>query len=125
MLPRDYDLDVVQAIALANGPIVNSISQNNLTGQIVQTGLGFPSPSLVTVLRRTANGGQIPIRVNLNRALRDPRERILIQAGDTIILQQTVGEALAQYFTTVFRYNIFSTLVRQRDLTITGTGNLP
>ncbi len=110
VVPRDYDLDVVQAVALAQGPLVNGgQNQNNLTGQIIQPGIGFPSPSLVTVLRQTADGGQIPIRVSLNKALRDPRDRVLIQPGDIVILQETVGEALrAEYFTQVTKVNLLS-----------------
>ena len=122
-LPRDYDLDVVQAIAFANGPLVNGgVNNNNLAGNIVQGGIGFPSPSLATVLRRTHGGGQIPIRVDLNRALRDPRERVLIQPGDIIILQETPLEAISRYVTNVLRLNFFGTFIRERDLL--GTGNL-
>ena len=44
----------------------------NITGTSLNQGLGFPSPSLVTVLRRTTHGGQVAINVDLNRALRDP-----------------------------------------------------
>jgi hypothetical protein len=122
-LPRDYDLDVVEAISYVSGPLVNGgQNYNNLSGNVLQPGIGFPSPSLVTVLRRTPGGGQIPIRIDLNRALHDRRERVLIQPGDVVILQQTVAEALAQYFTQVFRLDILGTFVRQRDLI--GTGNL-
>ncbi|MGL4551963.1 MAG: polysaccharide biosynthesis/export family protein [Gemmataceae bacterium] len=125
-LPRDRDLDIVQALALVGAPIVNGgFNANNLSGSLVQSGLGFPSPSQVTVLRQTANRGQLPITVNLNRALRDPRERILVQPGDIVLLQQSVDEAMAQYLTTNFRFNFFSTFIRQRDLTATGTVNLP
>jgi protein involved in polysaccharide export with SLBB domain len=117
ILPRDYDLDVVGAIALAGGPLVNGgINQNNLSGAIVQSGLGSPSPSSVTILRRTAHHGQVKIRVDLNRALNDPQENLLIQAGDVIIMQETVGEALTRYFTTIFRFNFVGTVIRQRDL---------
>src|SRR5262249_48225953 len=98
---------------------------NNLGGNLIQSGIGFPSPSLVTVLRKTPNCGQVPIIVNLNRALKDPRERILVQAGDVIIMQQTVDEAIAQWFTTNFRYHILATFVRQRDLIITNNVTLP
>jgi protein involved in polysaccharide export with SLBB domain len=125
-LPRDYDLDVVEAISFVNGPLVNGGQQaNNLSGNLIQPGIGFPSPSLVTVLRRTRGGGQIPIRIDLNRALRDRRERVLIQPGDVIILQQTPLEALAQYFTQVFHLDFLGTIIRQRDLTGTSTLNLP
>jgi hypothetical protein len=123
VLPRDYDLDVVQAIALANGPLLNGDqSLNNLAGNVVNSGIGFPNASLVTVIRRTANGGQIPIRIDLNKAMRDPRQRILIQAGDFIILQETLDEAIARYFTEQFQLNLLGTIVRQRDLL--GTTNL-
>jgi hypothetical protein len=58
ILPRDYDLDVLQAVAAVAGPLVNgAINFNNLSGSIQQPGLGFPSPSLATVLRRTPGGG--------------------------------------------------------------------
>jgi hypothetical protein len=125
-LPRDYDLDVVGAIVLAGGPLVNGlISQNNLTGQIVPTGIGNPNPSLVTVLRRTKGYGQIRIKVDLNRALRDPRENVILQAGDVVILQETMGEAVARYFTNVFKVNSLATWVRRRDLTVTNPVNLP
>jgi protein involved in polysaccharide export with SLBB domain len=121
VLPRDYDLRVVDAVALAGGPLVNGITtQNNLSGAIVQTGLGSPSASQVSIVRRTRDG-QVIVRVDLNRALRDPRENILIQPGDVVILQETVGEALTRYLTTVFRYDFLGTIIRQRDLTTTTT----
>jgi hypothetical protein len=97
-LPRDVDLDVVEAIALSGG-IINSggISSLNITGTTTIQGLGIPSPSLVSVLRRTPAGGQVAIRVDLNRALRDPRERILIQPKDFIMLQEEPQEAFTRY----------------------------
>jgi hypothetical protein len=126
ILPRDYDLDVLQAVAAVAGPLVNGgINFNNLSGSIQQPGLGFPSPSQLTVLRRTPCGGQIPIKVSLNRALRDPRERILVQPGDFLILQQTMGEAVAQYLISNLRFNLFATLINRRDLLLTGNLAFP
>jgi protein involved in polysaccharide export with SLBB domain len=125
-VPRDYDLDVVQAIAYVSGPLVNGgVSVNNLSGNLLQSGIGFPSPSLVTILRRTPGGGQIPIRVDLNVALRDPRERVLIQPGDLILLQETLAEATARYLTEVFHFSFLGTTIRQKDLLGTGTLSLP
>ena len=125
-LPRDYDLDVLQAVAFVNGPLVNgAFNTNNLAGNVLQAGLGFPSPSLVTILRRTPGGGQIPIRVTLDRALRDPRERVLIQPGDVIILQETVAEAVTRYVTNVFKVDFLGTFIRQRDLIGTSTLQVP
>jgi hypothetical protein len=122
-LPRDYDLDVVKAIARVRGPLVNgAFAQSNLSGTIIQRGIGNPSPSLLVVLRETPGGGQIPIRVDLNRALRDPRERILVQPGDVLVLQETPGQALVRYFTQNFNFNLISRVI-QTDRT-TGTINL-
>jgi protein involved in polysaccharide export with SLBB domain len=115
-LPRDFDLDVVQAIAYVRGPIVNgAFSQNNLSGQIQPVGIGFPNPSLVTVLRRIPGKGQIKIRVDFNRALNDPNERIIIRPMDVVILQSTPAEAFTQYFSSVFQYNLIGTFLRARD----------
>jgi protein involved in polysaccharide export with SLBB domain len=126
VLPRDLDVRVVEAIALGGGPLVNGgITQNNLSGNIIATGLGSPSPSKVTVLRRTKGHGQISILVDLNKALNDPRENILIQAGDVVILQETVGEAMTRYFTSVFRYNLFGVFSRQGDFLGTANGTGP
>jgi protein involved in polysaccharide export with SLBB domain len=123
VLPRDYDLRVVDAIALAAGPLVNGgFNQNNLNGTIQATGLGSPSPSLVSVIRRTRSYAQLVIRVDLNLALRDQRENILIQPGDVIILQETVLESFTRYLNTVLRFNFLGTIIRQRDLI--GTSNL-
>jgi protein involved in polysaccharide export with SLBB domain len=103
-LPRDYDLRVIQAIAQVRGPLINgSFNQNAFVAQAVNTGIGNPSPSLVTVIRQLPGQQQVRIRVNLNEAFRDPRENILIQPGDVIVLQEKPGEALARYITQQFR----------------------
>ncbi len=126
ILPRDYDLDVVEAISLANGPLVNGATNvNNLQGNLITTGLGFPSPSLITILRKTPDYGTIPIRVNLNRALQDSRERILVQAGDMIILQETPGEAMTRYFSGLVRLSYFVNIVHSVTGTITSTATGP
>jgi protein involved in polysaccharide export with SLBB domain len=125
-LPRDYDLDVVEAISYVGGPLVNGgQNTNNLSGNLIQPGIGFPSPSLVTVLRKTVGGGQVPIRIDLNKALRDRRERVLIQPGDVVILQQTPLEALTQYVTQVLRFDFLGTIINQRDLLGTANLNVP
>jgi hypothetical protein len=98
------------------GPIINgAFSQNNLSGQIQPVGIGFPNPSLVTVVRRIPGKGQIKIRIDLNRALDDPNERILIQPMDLVILQNTPAEALTQYFNSVFQYNILGIFLNSKN----------
>ncbi len=125
ILPRDYDLRVVEAVALGNGPLINgAVTQNNLSGTITATGIGSPNPSRVTVLRRTKNNGVIPIIVNLNKALNDPRENIIVQAGDVVILQETPEEALTRYVINAFRLNFFDQIISgtRTNSSITYTG---
>jgi hypothetical protein len=109
-LPRDYDLDVVGAIALAGGQIggpgtgLGALGRGGQLNQIRSTNIGVP-PSVCYVIRKTPGGGQIPIRVNLKKTLIDPNERILIQPGDLVMLQYTFGEEMANAFLGVFSLN--------------------
>jgi protein involved in polysaccharide export with SLBB domain len=64
-LPRDYDLDVLQALSVSGAPLANGgFSQNAFVASAVSSGLGSPSPALCVVLRQLPNGQQIPIRVD-------------------------------------------------------------
>jgi hypothetical protein len=65
-LPRDTDLRILEALAKSTCP----------------TRPCGP----VTVLRSIGCERQVPIRVDLDEALRDPRENILILPGDVIVL---------------------------------------
>ncbi len=116
VLPRDRDLDVVEAVSLVQGTLFNgAFSTSNLSGNLIAGGIGNPSPSLLTVLRRTPRGDRIPIRVDLGRALHDGRESILVQAGDVLILQEKPGEALARYFSqTFFNFSLAWQVVHER-----------
>jgi hypothetical protein len=126
LLPRDYDLDVLEAVTQSRGPLFNGgVNFNNLAGTITTNGIGAPSPSLLTVIRKTPHCGQIVIRVDLNRAAVDPRERILVQPGDFLILQETMGESLTRYLTQRFTFNFLGTIIRQRDLIATVNSVLP
>jgi hypothetical protein len=108
VLPRDHDLDVLAAVALVRGPLYNgAFGGSNLSGDLVRPGIGNPSPSQLTVLRRTPGGGQVPILVDLDVAVRDPAERLLVRPGDVLILQEKPEQALARYFSqTFFNFNL-------------------
>lgn len=121
ILPRDYDLDVMEAITATKGPLFNGgVNFNNLNGSIFTQGIGFPSPSLLTVIRKTPGCGQIIIRVDLNRAAIDPRERILVKPGDFLILQETIGESFTRYCVQTLRFSFFTRIIQ----TPTGAVNL-
>ncbi len=103
VLPRDYDLDVVEAVARVQGSLINgAFGGSNLSGALIAPGIGNPSPSMLTVLRRLPGGEQLPIRVDLRRALTDSRERIRVQSGDVLLLQEMPSEALTRYFSQTF-----------------------
>lgn len=104
-IPRDYDLDILGAIAIAGGPVGSSgavLSQSGLAGAGRGGGqLGGPLPPTdAIIVRELCDGSQLPIRVDLKRVYNDPRQRILIQPEDVIILrykcmEETVNTALS------------------------------
>jgi protein involved in polysaccharide export with SLBB domain len=81
-LPRDQDTDVIEAIALVNGATGGPSAAG-----IFRTGPGnvYP-PTQVLIVRKLPNNQQLRIRVDLNRALNNPNERILIQPDDQVLL---------------------------------------
>jgi hypothetical protein len=118
VLPRDRDLDVVQAVLEVRGPLFNgAFGGSNLSGDLIKPGIGDPSPSLLTVLRRVPDGRQVAISVDLRKAARDPQENLIVKAGDILILQEAPGEALARYFSqTFFNFDIFWQAFRSSNL---------
>jgi protein involved in polysaccharide export with SLBB domain len=125
-LPRDYDLRVIEAITQVRGPLINgSFNQNAFVASAVNTGIGNPNASLVTVVRRLPNQQQIRIRVDLNEAFRDLRENIIIQPGDIVVLQERPGESLARYFTQTFRLTTSWLSIRSDRVAQTAISNNP
>jgi protein involved in polysaccharide export with SLBB domain len=126
ILPRDGDIDVLKAIAVVGGTIdAGTTNAANVNGTSVTSGLGSPSPSLLTVLRRTTNGGQIAIRVDLNKAMTDARENILVQPLDMLILQETPQEAFARYLSQRFEFSFAYTFLKSSRATGIATGAVP
>jgi len=92
-LPRDRDLDILEAIAIAE-------SNNSSGGQAGNSALNSDvaiSPSEAIILRKLPNGTQVPILVDLYRARSRASERINIQPGDYIIVQYTKMEAVGAF----------------------------
>ncbi len=123
-LPHDTDLDVIEAIAQVGGAIDSGgLSTLNVTGTLLTNGIGNPSPSLASIVRKTAGQQQLVILVDLNKALIDPTERILIQPGDLIVLQQTPQEAIAGYFAQIFHFDLTYTFTATKHALGTLTGS--
>ena len=78
-LPRDNNLTVLEAVALAGGPTTAS----NAGG----LGISRLQPTELNVIRNNGRNGQVNIRVDLERALTDPSHQILVAPGDHLILR--------------------------------------
>lgn len=125
-LPNDYDLTVVEAVLKCRGPLVNgALNSSNISGAVISAGLGNPNPSLLCVVRQTPNGGQVTIKVDLNEALRDPRENILVQAGDVLVLQETQDEAITRYLTQITNVNFFGRAINRTNAQLSSTITAP
>jgi len=96
-LPRDYDLDVLAAVSLA-GTSVGAAQQTGLLGGSVSR----TQPTELIILRRLPGDRQLNIRVDLNEAINDPRQRILVKAGDTLTLRFKPQEELINFATATF-----------------------
>ncbi|MCG8650851.1 MAG: polysaccharide biosynthesis/export family protein [Pirellulales bacterium] len=98
-LPRDYDLDVLGAMAIAGQGIGSTVGGQAGGGRAGGFGGALTSvpPGRLYILRKTECNGQVAIEVDLTRAINDPRQRPLVQAGDTLILQYKGEEELLNF----------------------------
>ena len=107
-LPRDYDLDVIGAMALATGslggPAGGTASQALNFKGLYNPGAIIP-PTRVLILRTLPNGEQIQIRVDLKRARFDARERIAIVPGDVVQLYYKPEEVAGNFLINFGSFN--------------------
>lgn len=97
LLPRDYDLDVFGAMALAGQGVASPNRGGGGGGGFGIQSIGGVPPGMLYVLRKTPCDGQIIIEVDLARALNNPSDRILVQAGDTLILRYKCEEEVLNF----------------------------
>ncbi len=115
-LPRDKDLDIIGAIAIAGGPLgsggtgISAIGGNQGGGG----GGGFGNnrgggsncqPSEAIIIRELPCGDQISMKVDLNKALQNRSERILIQPGDVVVLRYTITEEIGNALLNLLQFN--------------------
>jgi len=101
-LPRDYDLDVLGALAIAGTGIGGPVGQAG-GGGISPQSIGGAPPGMLYILRKTPCNDQITIAVDLTRAINSPAARPLVQAGDVLILrykceEEALNFALGTFF---------------------------
>jgi protein involved in polysaccharide export with SLBB domain len=115
LLPRDYDLDVLSAIAIAGGPISNGSSGVRFGGfggaGAAPGSVGAP-PTNLTILRKLPCGGKIPIAVDLRRALVDGSHNILVAPEDTLILRFRLGEEIYNTILSLLQFNFIFPMFR-------------
>ena len=100
-IPRDYDLDVLGAMALAGYGIgATTPGGSGLSGIAGRTQV-IP-PGRLYILRRTPCNGQIAIAVDLAASINDPSIRPIIQPGDTLVLQYKATEELINFGISIF-----------------------
>ena len=113
-LPRDYDLDVLGALALA-GAGIGGTSQGGQGGSSGGGGgsfggasaVGGVPPGQLFIIRKTPCNDQIVIAVDLNRAVNNSGARPLVQAGDILILRYKFEEEALNFgLGTFFTYGI-------------------
>ncbi len=101
-LPRDYDVNILDAIAIAEGrmtrrgyqtPPNKAIGGVSALNQDVTIGA-----SRVIVQRTLPNGCLVDLEIDLHKALRDPMQRIVVRPNDRLILRYTCPEAVGAFF---------------------------
>jgi hypothetical protein len=90
-LPRDYDVDVLGALAIAGAGIGGALNQQT-GGSFSPQSIGGSPPGQLYILRKTPCGDQITIAVDLTRAINSAGARPLVQAGDILILRYKCEE---------------------------------
>ena len=113
LLPRDKDLDIIGAIARAGGPLgsigsgVGGVGGGGAggLGRRGNGGGGFCQPSQVILIRELPCGNQISMKIDLNKALQNPSERVLIQPNDVIMLRYTLCEEIGNVVLNLFQVN--------------------
>ncbi|WP_165700473.1 polysaccharide biosynthesis/export family protein [Alienimonas californiensis] len=97
-LPQNYDIDVLEALAIVRQR-GGSTDKSPLT-------VGGPSSlnqdvtvgaSRLIILRKDELGRELRVEVDLEAALRDPGERVLVRPGDYLVLRYTKCEACGAF----------------------------
>ncbi len=118
-LPRDYDIDVLNAIAIAGGSGNNVIGGK--TGSLLSGYSGSYNqtvfPATDCRIYRTIGGQQYVIKVDLRKAVwsNDPTQRVIIQPGDLIVLQYRPEEIVLNTAMSIINSLTFGALVQIWD----------
>jgi hypothetical protein len=85
-LPRDEDIDIMEAIAMANIGVGGPAGVNAAANQFRSGPGNVIPPTRAVVIRKLPGGRQVKIDVDLREALYNPSERILVAPEDFVML---------------------------------------
>lgn len=106
-LPRDYRIDVLEAMSMAGGSATATAGSSG--GGVSRIGNVMPATQ-VTILRK-CGCEQVAIDVDLRYTMANPSERVIIQPGDMIILEYRKNELFVNSFASIFQiggiFNLF------------------
>lgn len=106
-LPRDYDIDVMQAIALSGASVGTAAGASSQSRGILRAGTTPLFPATRVIVLRELCGEQVPIEVDLKRAMIDPAERIRILPGDFLTLEYRPLELAGNVVLSLISFNWF------------------
>ena len=109
-LPRDHDVDILEAMAMATGGVAAPAAGGNGIQNLIRQGAGpgntLIPPTRAIVIRKLADGQQVRIRVDLRKALHDPAHRLIIQPEDFILAEFTPEQMLTNTMLNWFNWNL-------------------
>ncbi|MEN1681939.1 MAG: polysaccharide biosynthesis/export family protein [Planctomycetota bacterium] len=94
-LPRDEDIDILEAVALANIGVGGPAGINAAASQFRSGPGNVVPPTRALVIRKLPGGDQVKIDVDLRKAVNNAEERILIQPEDFIMVEYRGHELFA------------------------------
>ncbi len=101
-LPRDYNIDVLEAISMAGGSVASSAGSSGGQGGGIRSSSVAPATK-VTIIR-TVDCQQQAIEVDLRCAISDPKQRVVIQRGDLILLEYRPREVMINAAATMLQF---------------------
>ncbi|MFK7769254.1 MAG: polysaccharide biosynthesis/export family protein [Mariniblastus sp.] len=108
-LPRDYDIDVLEAMSMAGGS-VSAAAGSSGNGSF--SGIGSIMPATQVTVLRKCGCEQVAIDVDLRYALANPSERVIIQPGDLIVLEYRKNELAINSIASIFQFGGIFNLFR-------------
>jgi len=99
-LPRDYEIDVLEAMSMAGGSVSTAAGSNSGAGIRSTTIL----PATRVVILRRSNNKQCAIEVDLRRALAEPSQRVIVQPGDMIMLEYRPRELAINSIASIIQF---------------------